>query len=1748
MLGITSAGGPKAPPRRAPPSRLVPNHNPTVMPSKVKRVSVKNTKLKAPKTTDSRFADLADPSKAKELAEKYTPLLTDMGLFLNRMGYFSAYFRAKLGTTSFDRMQFARGNKSPDEHFAARAGNVSRYYGANMLDVIKIEHGTVTINFENDLIQINVYGDQSTSEGRERLVKAEKVIQAFIPDFHMPTRWKDDPEDSSFVLLKNKDEVLTSGWKSLNFFADLKIPHDHPYNNSYVPDSFDKGEGVFAKSIYALTEFKIDLEEIKSFRGQVFRNTGLTEGSLRDINGASYNFYFKMGARIRYPVEFALWATHCTSMSEFVPYTFVEYMKEVAFYRTAATKGVQDPGIRTMSLEMVQKRTNEYKERIKYNPKPRTNRDGFAILAKGDIHFFPTDDRTAFYNQELRNAYNKETGVFTPPKYIKSLHGIPLVTDWLSEVFVYTGADNGKPIAVSLKGAKPLDNTTIGKYLIRGFVDLFGDPRSDSTSPNKKPIDDRASFLSRATKLTEHYGLLNKADPDPICRAYDSLYMFFEDFFTDEAIYNVFNYESSTWKALEEKYKDDDGPAYLGKIKNRLAVFARINEQLNDKVLNPFSLSVSNLYQDKFFFFLFSKYARAPKSEYVDKYHQGITQNTPVSTWDTPSSLEAPNLPGLKDFGYMPHQASALVQLDNGTPLAAIDISPGGGKTLIGISDIIRLKMAGRIKVAVVICPNILVKEWVNEINFMSRGQINAFPLQTNTVAKTIKNLNMDRDKFLAYLKAMPPNTIFVASINFIKLPRDVPDPDSKARESAASYNVKYGPLTIKRYPQALLMRQLNPDYIIVDESHNLKREDSGKTIATKQVTAGADYVRIASGTLIHNQEKDLPSQFGLLNPAIFSGEEYFKNEFYIQLKGTAVELADDAPERISRTIRPYVSWVTRSRPDWSYIMPAINTQFWYVDMTTNQRDHYNTILNEQIEKIKRDPNIIKWMKEDNDDDDDADDSKEGKLVNALKMHLEKLEMFINCPDNPGTEEAPNVFLYREDLKQEDLVSPKIAILKKIIHLHFNGGTFDAEDEHGAAKDIVFNKSDTKIIVFAYHHTAADHIVRHLHTEYPTLFYKAGDDETLTKFIKDPKYKVLIALETALREGLNLQVASRLVRFETLWSPGAQDQAVSRVLRPDVKNQYNRPEINYDWFICRQSVEMAKAMRMFSKIITNNKVAKHNDLEFNRWMNAKDVDKLPLVRLKKDFLNMLVSQNMDNAIQPYFRSYRQILLWDQFKSTENRKMLKERVAKQMGVDVDKVTDADVKNSVMVPVHTGLIIPGSRNTFVPIPNGATPVDKRNLNLVPLVIVDKEESEDDDDEAEINDDNADVVENIKAGKGDLVWTEYGFGYIKTLYKLRCSVIIPGMGIVSISKQAVFKPTNPEAIRKLQRDMKIAGNKGILFLKPSNELSVEVNKRETVEPRRVELEEPRRDTTQAPPRRNLNGPVGKPVKPREEEFDLENDEGDEGDEGDKQPVNPNRPPAPPRRRQDQQPPVNPNRPAAPPSRRPTTTEKDVDDKKPGDKLPPSRRTTPAIHLDSGIINGKPTLFVFTDREDADDMISSMPQTGWNFMPRFAYRHVKTYQGALNLINALNDNFTIDETLTSMILNTAKKLKHRGSGSLIQQGPTGWNIMNFLRLNHQPPKNPNGMRIYPIIVDGELYVAAMIGTQNRAINHFKTLSISGVGPLKVNEDMVFTTFPSLRNAIKSIEDMEKSHKVKNANAVKTYFASNDAKKLLHR
>lgn len=570
-----------------------------------------------------------------------------------------------------------------------------------------------------------------------------------------------------------------------------------------------------------------------------------------------------------------------------------------------------------------------------------------------------------------------------------------------------------------------------------------------------------------------------------------------------------------------------------------------------------------------------------------------------------------------KDFSVFPHQLDTHRYLRKPSPpkFAVLDISPGGGKTSIGLGDMASIvkdmQAQGKKVRPLVLCPDGLVRNWCDDMKTFTGGAWNMIPID-NAVFK-----RWGAERLQQIIDSAPPNTIVVAGLNFLR--------NNKM-------SIVIGNAVINVGTNLEFIKAFKFNYIIIDESHKLKNPLTAKSKIVRQLTTASfvEWLRIATGTLIADRVKDIEGQTALYSPHIFRRGELAQNakvEDDLELGDETVQLWKvNTPQRARQRLSRYAAVITKKKKEWAFMLPNPIESFHRVDFVPTDgsaddirlgelhRELYDLVVQESIEDLeallaKAKTRAKSSSTNDDDDDEDEDDpeEKEGELRQAdlelgeddelgilsaldVEAYLQRIERLIIAPEHdPLFEKVFGAY------GSKKYVSQKAKVIANLVDEHFNPPVWnkgenytefdlvqDGDDLYLARKSDLTTprremlprdtigkrpsenpklwkkEPEGKVIIFCRYTNSVDAVFKALPAKYQAMAVRFTGIEVdkwsnLDAFKSDPKVKILIANEMGLSEGHNLQMASRMIRVESPWGPGELDQSASRIFRPDPK-------------------------------------------------------------------------------------------------------------------------------------------------------------------------------------------------------------------------------------------------------------------------------------------------------------------------------------------------------------------------------------------------------------------------------------------------------------------------------------------------------------------------------------------------------------------------------------------------------------------
>lgn len=634
------------------------------------------------------------------------------------------------------------------------------------------------------------------------------------------------------------------------------------------------------------------------------------------------------------------------------------------------------------------------------------------------------------------------------------------------------------------------------------------------------------------------------------------------------------------------------------------------------------------------------------------------------------------HMPGSKkSFQMFPHQIASHQTLRRNPRFATLDVAPGGGKTILLLSDIGSLIYAGKIKRACILCPNGLVKNYIEDLHSVTEGRWNIIPITTQTYSA------WGDERLTEMIKKAPVNTLFVVGLSLL----------SKTK----STQIVIGNHVEKVSEGLEFCKKFGFEYVCLDESHKAKNTHTAVHKAVKQLTilSTVKYVRIATGTLIQTKLTDVVGQAALFGSHIFrTKEEYIAENSIDAGEGRATVFRKDTPYRARMQLAKHSAVISMKKKEWAFMLPRPIETFLSVTMDTTDeqlkiddkggrahQEMYDVCLKIALDEIKKDKAVLELMsgKEASDDDDDEeeneeeedlgnkskgpagmttsskdlDDSSLEELGEKLQTYLARLEQLLSDPlGDPFGEE------YFKNIGMENFVSRKVRKIVERVKLNFvdfpwkKGGTYklkDVADFEGMRYCLMGEKGKTltlesyeeeyksvlapnkdprwkpepfgKVIVFCRYNRSVDAIYRALPPDLKKIAvtfngttkdkWKNFEDFRTTPYSRTKNPQILIANEQAISEGHNLQMASRIVRCESPWSPGELDQSSSRIFRPDTSGEFRRENIYLDWVLCSNTLEVAKLGRLISRMVDK---AKFDEAENPLYSPLSELELAPI--------------------------------------------------------------------------------------------------------------------------------------------------------------------------------------------------------------------------------------------------------------------------------------------------------------------------------------------------------------------------------------------------------------------------------------------------------------------------------------------------------------------------------------------------------
>lgn len=564
----------------------------------------------------------------------------------------------------------------------------------------------------------------------------------------------------------------------------------------------------------------------------------------------------------------------------------------------------------------------------------------------------------------------------------------------------------------------------------------------------------------------------------------------------------------------------------------------------------------------------------------------------------------------MKEFGHLPHQLKVHNILRDDPDTAILPVQTGGGKSPLIIVDVLKHYDAGTDAPYIILCPNHLVHNYVNEILHFTEGRLNVVALTNTAITQN------GWPRLQQIFESMPRNTVVVADLDYAL--------------GFRSWSVAYGTTQTTIYPTVEFLRQFRFGYCAIDEAHRM-RGNTGRNKTIMAFIPGIKKIRLASGTFCHDSPSDLARVVGALNPTIFGTRDEFNNEFGDQVRGDRVVRWKPGAQRlIMARIREHAVVASAMRKEWAAFLPPKEEWVGARNLTDAQQAVYESILNEVEDNIreaaKTNPILRQFLERAErrkgllDEEGNVLDEDEGMdLAGMLNPYLARLESFLV---SPGRDE-----LGKQVLTGADLVSPKVNLVYERLRMHF---AMFPKTEYG-----------NKVLIFVNFWDDAQEIFENAPEDLKKmgLLYKAADKiEAIAIMEQNRHIRWMVGIVKSMEEGLNLQFANRIIRVSLPWGPGALEQANARIERPQFKRVESRAKIFFDNLLVNNTFDITKQARLIAKVIA---AAKFENAESEAYQEIPDMDVLSMtLETIREFRSW--SGNGDTeGLMPYLKAQQQ---------------------------------------------------------------------------------------------------------------------------------------------------------------------------------------------------------------------------------------------------------------------------------------------------------------------------------------------------------------------------------------------------------------------------------------------------------------------------------------------------------------------------
>jgi superfamily II DNA or RNA helicase len=340
-------------------------------------------------------------------------------------------------------------------------------------------------------------------------------------------------------------------------------------------------------------------------------------------------------------------------------------------------------------------------------------------------------------------------------------------------------------------------------------------------------------------------------------------------------------------------------------------------------------------------------------------------------------------------------------------------------------------------------------------------------------------------------------------------------------------------------------------DYVILDESQNIKNPSSKSYQAVKQLKSR--FKLILSGTPVENSVNDLWTQMSFINPGLLGAQQFFQNEFVTPIEKKKDE---DKAHKLQALIKPFV--LRRTKEQVATELPPKTENLFYSQMTEEQSSVYEEIKSEYRNELLK----------------SLEDGTFAKTQIQVLQGLIKLRQIANHPIMIDKD-------YEGDSgKFEDVV-------------HTLNNVLD-----GGHKVLIFSQFVKQLSIYRDHFDRVG--IPYVYLDGSTQ--NRGD--VVKQFQEDEKTRVFLISIKAGGVGLNLTEADYVFILDPWWNPAVEQQAIDRTHRiGQTKNVFIYK------FITKDSVE-EKILALQQRKLSLSRALITTEESFIKSLTAEDIKEI----------------------------------------------------------------------------------------------------------------------------------------------------------------------------------------------------------------------------------------------------------------------------------------------------------------------------------------------------------------------------------------------------------------------------------------------------------------------------------------------------------------------------------------------------------